>query len=77
MTGSHSCSSVHQAWHRGGRSRQVDRMQQPTPRGRSLPLLARRGHLFGAAMMQNLDIVDVYLLVGTIVYFGLLVLRRI
>jgi uncharacterized protein (DUF1330 family) len=28
-------------------------------------------------MMQNLDVVDVFLLAGTIVYFGLLVLRRI
>jgi hypothetical protein len=37
----------------------------------------RDGHLFGAAMLQNLDIVDVFLLAGSVIYFGLLVLRRV
>jgi hypothetical protein len=41
--------------------------------------LFRRGrHLTKeAAMLRNLDLLDLFLLAGSIVYFGLLVLRRI
>ena len=41
-------------------------------------VLCQRGrHLFGAAMMQNLDLVDWILLAGSLIYFGLVMLRRI
>ena len=60
-----------------GPTPQVDRMQQRSAPWPVASLLARRGNLFGAAMMRTLDVVDVFLLAGAVVYFGLLVLRRI
>ena len=48
-----------------------------TPRGRCF-LAGATGHLTTeAAMLRNLDLLDLFLLAGSLVYFGLLLLRRI
>ena len=51
-------------------------MQQGTV-GSRFPFRRGRHLTKEAAMMQNLDLLDLFLLAGSLVYFGLLVLRRI
>ena len=52
-------------------------MQQRTAPWPVVSLLARRGTYLEAAMLQNLDLLDLFLLAGSLVYFGLLLMRRI
>jgi hypothetical protein len=61
-----------------GPTPRVDRKHNSgAPTAGLFPLPAWSAPIWSAAMLQNLDIVDVILLVGAVVYFGLLMLRRI
>jgi len=51
-------------------------MQQGTA-GSRFPFRRGRHLTKEAAMMQNLDLLDLFLLAGSLVYFGLLLMRRI
>ena len=53
------------------------RNNSDSPVARPLPLLARRGTYLERQMMQRLDLLDCFLLAGSVVYFGLLLSRRI
>jgi hypothetical protein len=57
--------------------RGVDRKHNAHSRQLVISLASVVGTYLERQMMQRLDLLDVFLLAGSVVYFGLVVLRRI